>query len=184
MCGKTLWQSPVLSHPGSCRRGMLFHSHHSTTIWQRPPTCSAWTRGRQLYPKPAPVIHSCIAEGLCRQHKSEKRQHEKEESICLRSSKWEGGAQSPARYFDHPLRNPMEQKCLRRPTRLMVAMSSRRPSLSRPACAWTPHGFHQWVIPFPFGELPEIGQRLTSNRLYGLNAWFFLEVISWSLFHK
>ena len=44
---------------------MLFHSHHSATIWPRPPTCRAWTRGRQLYPEPAPVIHSSIAEGLC-----------------------------------------------------------------------------------------------------------------------
>ena len=35
--------------PGSCRRGMLFHSNHSATIWPRPPTCRAWTRGRQLY---------------------------------------------------------------------------------------------------------------------------------------
>ena len=36
----------------------------------------------------------------------------------------------------------MAQKRLRRPTQWLVAMSCRRHSLSGPACAWTPHGFH------------------------------------------
>ena len=40
---------------------MPFHFHHSATIWQRPPTCRAWTRGRQLYPETAP---SSIAPSL------------------------------------------------------------------------------------------------------------------------
>ena len=39
-------------------------------------------------------------------------------------------------------------------------------------------------VPFPLVELPERGQILTSNSLSGLHSWFFLEVISWSLFHK
>ena len=43
----------------------------------------------------------------------------------------------------------MAQKSLRRPTQWMAAMSCRRPSLSRPACAWTPHGFFLWGVPFP-----------------------------------
>ena len=38
----------------------------------------------------------------------------------------------------------MVQKSLRRPTQWMGAMSCRRPSLSGPACAWTPHGFYLW----------------------------------------
>ena len=39
-------------------------------------------------------------------------------------------------------------------------------------------------VTFPLAELPERGQSLTSNRPYGLHSWFFLEVISWSLFHE
>ena len=35
-------------------------------------------------------------------------------------------------------------------------MSCRRPSLSGPAFAWTPHGFNMWGVSFPLGELPEI----------------------------
>ena len=57
-------QEGLLSHPGNCRIVMPFHSYHSATIWTRPPTCRVWTRGRQLYPEPGPVIHSSIAEGL------------------------------------------------------------------------------------------------------------------------
>ena len=34
-------------------------------------------------------------------------------------------------------------------------MSCRRPSLSGPACAWTPHGFYLWGVTFPLTELPE-----------------------------
>ena len=73
----------------------------------------------------------------------------------------------------------MSQKSLRRPTQWMVAMSCRRPCLSEPACGWTPHGFCLCEVPFPLVELPERGQSLTSNRIYGLHSWFFLEVISW-----
>ena len=36
----------------------------------------------ELYPEPAPVIHSSIAEGLCRQNKKGNKQHEEEESMC------------------------------------------------------------------------------------------------------
>ena len=43
----------------------------------------------------------------------------------------------------------MAQKSLRRPTQWMVAMSCRRPSLSGPACAWTPHGFYLWGVTIP-----------------------------------
>ena len=59
----------------------------------------------------------------------------------LQKLKVRRGAHSPAHYLDHPLRNPMAQKSLRRPTQWMAAMSCRRPSLSGPACAWTPRGF-------------------------------------------
>ena len=45
----------------------------------------------------------------------------------------------------------MAQKSLRRQTQWMVAMSCRRPSLSGPACAWSPHGF------FCVGSLPPWG---------------------------
>ena len=45
----------------------------------------------------------------------------------------------------------MAQKSLRRPTQWIAAMSCRRPSLSGPACAWTPHGF------FCGGSLPPWG---------------------------
>ena len=78
----------------------------------------------------------------------------------------------------------MSQKSSRRPTQWMAAMSCRRPSLSGLACAWIPHGFYLWGVSFPLGQLPERGQSLTSNHLSGLHSWFFLEVISWSLFHK
>ena len=37
-------------------------------------------------------------------------------------------------------------------------MSCRIPSLSGPACAWTPHGFYLWGVTFPLAELPERGQ--------------------------
>ena len=50
---------------------------------------------------------------------------------------------------DHPLRNPLTQKCLRLPTQWIAAMSCRRPSLSGPACAWTPHGLYMWGVSFP-----------------------------------
>ena len=48
----------------------------------------------------------------------------------------------------------MAQKSSRRPTQWMVAMSCRRPSLSGPACAWTPHGFYLWGYP-PCGATGE-----------------------------
>ena len=76
----------------------------------------------------------------------------------------------------------MAQKSSRRPTQWMAAMSCRRPSLSGPACAWIPHRLYLWGVHFPLGELPERGQSLTSNHLWGLHSWFFLEAISWSLF--
>ena len=39
-------------------------------------------------------------------------------------------------------------------------MSCRRPSLSKPACAWTPHGFYLWGFPSHWGAA---GERLEFN---------------------
>ena len=39
-------------------------------------------------------------------------------------------------------------------------------------------------VPIPLGRLPERGQRTTSNRRLWHHSLVFLEVISWSLFHK
>ena len=49
----------------------------------------------------------------------------------------------------------MAQKSLRRPIQWMAAMSCRRPSLSGPDCAWTPHGFSLWGFPSPLGAAGE-----------------------------
>ena len=114
---------------------MLFHSHHSATIWPRPPLCRVWTRGRQLNPEPASVIYNSIAEGLCSQNKRGKKHNMKrknpwakeEKERKWREEKWEGSAQSKAHKLVHPLRHPMAQKSLGRPTQWMVAMYCRRP---------------------------------------------------------
>ena len=41
------------------------------------------------------------------------------------------------------------------PTQWMVAMSCRRPSLSGPACAWTPHRFYCGGVHLPWGAAGE-----------------------------
>ena len=58
-------------------------------------------------------------------------------------------------------RNPMAQKCLRRPNLCMVAMSCWRPSLSGPACPWIPHGFSCVGVSFP--PLVAAGERSEYN---------------------
>ena len=42
----------------------------------------------------------------------------------------------------------MAQKSLQQPTQWMAAMSCRRPSLSGPACTWTPNGSYLWGYPW------------------------------------
>ena len=147
---------------------MLFYSHHSATIWPRPPTCRAWTRGRQLYPEPATVIHSSIAEGLCWQNKrGKKTQHD---------ATWRGRIHVLKMFIvrrwctvPSPLTWPSTKKS--DGSKEFATIDSMDGGNVLPETpfvgtrfAWTPHGLYLWRVPSPLGKLPVRGQSLTSNR--------------------
>ena len=142
----------LLSHPGSCRRGTLFRSHHSASVWPRSLACRAWTEGRQLYPEPAPVIHGSIAEGFWAQSKKMKNTTQIGRKHVLMKFKVRRGVQSSTYWLVLSLRNLMAQNGLWSPAQWMVSGSCRWPCWSRSACTWASHWFYLCGFPPPLSS--------------------------------
>ena len=148
---------------------MLFHSHHSATIWPRPPTCWAWTRGRQLCPEPDPVIHGSIDEGLCRQNNRGKKTW-RERIHVLRKLNVRKGCTVPS-----PLSWPFAKKS--DGTNEFATTDSMDGCNVLPETQFVGSRLRvdaTWVLSVG-GSLPpwgaaDKGQSLTSNRLYGLHS--------------